>query len=100
MIGSRSALEILLPVPENLFAVLPLSKTHTFRVTPIFFNIGFNEMATIAESLCATKPQEQSNIDNFDRLNEYYHRFKKLNSSVTTDPAIKTSKYVWYPNLL
>lgn len=36
-------------------------------------------MATLAESLGATKPQERSNVDNFDRLNQYYHRFRKLN---------------------
>lgn len=90
VMGSRSSLRILLPVPEGVFSALPLSLSHTFRVTPIFFNIGINEMATLAESLNATKPQEQSNIDNFDKLNEYYHRFKKLNLSANTDAFVKT----------
>lgn len=93
MIGSRAALGILLPVPENVFSALPLSLMHTFRVTPIFFNIGINEMATLAESLGGTRPQEQSNIDNFDKLNEYYHRFRKLSSSATIDCLIKTREY-------
>ena len=92
--GSRSSLRILLPVPEGVFSALPLSLSHTFRVTPIFFNIGINEMATLAESLNSTKPQEQSNIDNFDKLNEYYHRFKKLNLPVGTDAFIKTCMYL------
>lgn len=43
-------------------------------------------MATLAESLGATKPQERSNVDNFDRLNQYYHRYKKLNI-----PSVKRS---------
>lgn len=93
VIGSRAALGILLPVPEAVFTVLPLSRTRSFRVTPIFFNIGINETATIAESLGATRPQEQSNIDNLDRLNGYYHRFKKLNSAVVTDALVKTCEY-------
>lgn len=92
IVGSGSTLGILLPVPENIFTVVPLISARTFQVTPIFFNIGINEMATIAESLGATRPQEQSNIDNFDRLNEYYHRYKKLNSSLVSDSTIKTSK--------
>lgn len=94
VIGSRSALTVLLPVPESLFAMLPLSLTHSFRVTPIFFNIGINEMATIAESIGSTRPQEQSNIDNFDRLNEYFHRFKKLSTTVSADSSVKTSEFV------
>lgn len=36
-------------------------------------------MASIAESIGATKPQERSNIDNFDRLYEYFLRYRKIN---------------------
>lgn len=52
-----------------------------FRVTPVFFNIGINEMATLAENLGNTKPQDSSNIDNFERLNEFCSRYRKLNLS-------------------
>lgn len=41
-------------------------------------------MASLAESLGTTKPQEKSNMDNFERLNEYYLRFKKLNLPTET----------------
>lgn len=51
-------------------------------------------MATIAESIGSTRPQEQSNIDNFDRLNEYFHRFKKLSTTVSADSSVKTSEFV------
>lgn len=83
VIGSRTALTVLLPVPDAIYSLLPTGPTSkqtlSFNVTPVFFNIGINEMATLAESLGTTKPQEKSNVDNFDRLNEYYLRFKKLN---------------------
>ncbi|CAH1108079.1 unnamed protein product [Psylliodes chrysocephalus] len=76
--GTRNSLVVSLPVPDSLYSLIPSRQTISFHVTPVFFNIGINEMATIAESLGSTKPQERSNIDNFDRLNEYYLRYKKL----------------------
>ncbi|XP_025160514.1 type I inositol 3,4-bisphosphate 4-phosphatase isoform X5 [Harpegnathos saltator] len=89
VVGSRSALTVILPVPDTIYSLLPLvpssRQTLSFNVTPVFFNVGINEMASLAESLGTTKPQEKSNMDNFDRLNEYYLRFKKLN--LPTEPA-------------
>ncbi|XP_050466235.1 inositol polyphosphate-4-phosphatase type I A isoform X4 [Cataglyphis hispanica] len=88
VVGSRSALTVILPVPDAIYSLLPLvpssRQTLSFNVTPVFFNVGINEMASLAESLGTTKPQEKSNMDNFDRLNEYYLRFKKLN--LPTEP--------------
>lgn len=77
--GGRNALTVSLPVPDSLYSLIPSRQTISFHVTPVFFNIGINEMATIAESVGATRPQERSNIDNFERINEYYLRYKKLN---------------------
>ncbi|XP_020297067.1 type II inositol 3,4-bisphosphate 4-phosphatase isoform X5 [Pseudomyrmex gracilis] len=89
VVGSRSALTVILPVPDAIYSLLPLvpssRQTVSFNVTPVFFNVGINEMASLAESLGTTKPQEKSNMDNFDRLNEYYLRFKKLN--LPTEPT-------------
>ncbi|XP_076286111.1 inositol polyphosphate-4-phosphatase type I A isoform X2 [Lasioglossum baleicum] len=83
VVGSRSALTVMLPVPDAIYSLLPLvpstRQTISFNVTPVFFNVGINEMASLAESLGTTKPQEKSNADNYERLNEYYLRFKKLN---------------------
>jgi hypothetical protein len=79
VVGSRSALSVLLPVPDAVHSMLPLSPSSTsFTVTPVFFNIGINEMATLAESLGNTRPQDKSNLDNYERVNEYYYRFRKL----------------------
>lgn len=95
VVGSRSALTVILPVPDAIYSLLPLvpssRQTLSFNVTPVFFNVGINEMASLAESLGTTKPQEKSNMDNFDRLNEYYLRFKKLN--LPTEPASARCEY-------
>ncbi|XP_006615511.1 inositol polyphosphate-4-phosphatase type I A isoform X2 [Apis dorsata] len=88
VLGSRAALTVILPVPDAIYSLLPLvpssRQTISFNVTPVFFNVGINEMASLAESLGTTKPQEKSNMDNFERLNEYYLRFKKLNLPTET----------------
>ncbi|XP_017794275.1 PREDICTED: type I inositol 3,4-bisphosphate 4-phosphatase isoform X2 [Habropoda laboriosa] len=88
VLGSRTALTVVLPVPDAIYSLLPLvpssRQTISFNVTPVFFNVGINETASLAESLGTTKPQEKSNMDNFERLNEYYLRFKKLNLPTET----------------
>ncbi|XP_063239425.1 inositol polyphosphate-4-phosphatase type I A isoform X2 [Bacillus rossius redtenbacheri] len=75
--GSRATLTVLLPVPDAVHHLVPPSAA-SFRVTPVFFNVGVNEMASLAESLGATRPQEDSNLDNCERLGQYYHRFRRL----------------------
>lgn len=77
--GSRNSLTVSIPVPDAFYSLVPTRQALSFHVTPVFFNIGINEMATIAESIGATRPQERSNVDNFERLNEYFLRYKKLN---------------------
>ena len=71
----------MLPVPDYVYTMLPMDqiKTMTFNVTPVFFNIGINENATIAGRFGNNGPQEKNNLDNFKILSEYYRRFKKLN---------------------
>ncbi|KAK6627289.1 hypothetical protein RUM44_009766 [Polyplax serrata] len=82
VIGTRAALTVLLPVSDAVHSAIPLKYDQTsncsFHVTPVFFNVGINEMATLADSLGNNKQQDKSNVDNFERLNLYYHRFKKL----------------------
>ncbi|XP_058831634.1 inositol polyphosphate-4-phosphatase type I A isoform X2 [Topomyia yanbarensis] len=76
--GSRQALLVLLPVPESVFCHLPTKETVNFKITPVFFNIGINEKATLAETLGYTKEQHRSNWDNYDRLKQYHIRYKKI----------------------
>ncbi len=41
----------------------------TFSVTPVLFNIGINEKATLAATMPgANVPQDKNNIDNFKIL--------------------------------
>ncbi|XP_070506535.1 inositol polyphosphate-4-phosphatase type I A isoform X2 [Chironomus tepperi] len=84
--GSRQSLFVYLPVPDYVYAMLPPSNGQsplnrdqiTFKVTPVFFNIGINEVATLAESLGYCKEQHRSNFDNFDRLKRYHIMYKKI----------------------
>lgn len=84
--GSRQSLVVYLPVPDYVYAMLPPSNGQspmnrdqiTFKVTPVFFNIGINEVATLAETLGYCKEQHRSNFDNFDRLKRYHIMYKKV----------------------
>ncbi|XP_024083803.1 type I inositol 3,4-bisphosphate 4-phosphatase isoform X2 [Cimex lectularius] len=79
--GSRPSLGVVIPVPEAVYSLLPLTSTSnsiSFNITPVFFNVGINEAATLAESIGNTKAHDKSNADNFCRLNEYYHRYRRL----------------------
>ena len=93
VVGSRAALTVFLPVPDAVLSLLPLVEPSTgrstganisFRVTPVFFNIGINDMATLAESLGLTGPQHRSNLDSYSRLHAYFLRFKKLRLDIPT----------------
>ena len=94
--GSRAGIKVLLPVPAWVYTMLPLQKIRniTFSITPVFFNIGINEMATLAEKLGSTAPQEKNNSDNFKILADYIRRYKKLNlfASQTDKRANNSSK--------
>ncbi|KAL5277009.1 INPP4A family protein [Megaselia abdita] len=85
--GSRNNLTVFLPVPESVYCILPTKEMVTFKVTPVFFNIGINEKATLSETLGYTREQHRSNWDNFDRLKLYFIRYKKLNLIVPDTPS-------------
>lgn len=78
IVGSRQALTVLLPVPDAVHQLLPTKEAIVFKVTPVFFNIGINEKATISETLRYTTEQNRSNWDNYDRLRQYHMRYRKL----------------------
>ncbi|XP_055603104.1 inositol polyphosphate-4-phosphatase type I A isoform X2 [Uranotaenia lowii] len=78
VVGSRKALTVLLPIPESVFCHLPTKESLNFKVTTVFFNIGINEKATLAETLGYTKEQHRCNWDNYDRLKQYHIRYKKI----------------------
>lgn len=78
VVGSRQSLTVILPVPESVQELLPTKEEIVFKVTPVFFNIGINEKATISETLRYTTEQTRSNWDNFDRLRQYHLKYRKL----------------------
>lgn len=78
VVGSRQSLVVYLPVPETVQELLPTKEEIVFKVTPVFFNIGINEKATISETLRYTTEQTRSNWDNFDRLRQYHLKYRKL----------------------
>lgn len=90
IIGSRQSLTVLLPVPEAVQELLPTKEEIVFKVTPVFFNIGINEKATISETLRYTTEQTRSNWDNFDRMRQYHLKYRKLNF-IQADTPIKNS---------
>ena len=84
---------MLLPVPDYVYTMLPLDqmKTMTFSITPVLFNVGINEKATLAHKMGLNAPQEKNNIDNFKALAEYYRRYKKLHLNTATSKNGKSN---------
>lgn len=78
--GSRQALFVSIPVPEEVYKRLPVN-FENFKVTVVFFNIGINEKATLAETLGYCKDQTRSNNDNYEKLNIYFMQYKKMKSN-------------------
>ncbi|XP_046389840.1 inositol polyphosphate-4-phosphatase type I A-like isoform X2 [Ischnura elegans] len=88
--GSRAALAVSLPVPDSLLSRVALVRTgsggatatKSFRVTPVFFDVGIHgwveASAAGTTGVQSRRPEERSNADNFERLHEYYHRYRKL----------------------
>lgn len=91
IVGSRQSLNVLLPVPEQVYSMLSAKENVSFKVTPVFFNIGINEKATLSEALGYTREQHRSNWDNFDRLKQYHIRYKKLQLNSLTDGKLETA---------
>ena len=85
--------QVLLPVPDYVYTMLPLDqmKTMTFSITPVLFNVGINEKATLAHKMGLNAPQEKNNIDNFKALAEYYRRYKKLHLNTATNKNGKSN---------
>ncbi|VVC86127.1 unnamed protein product, partial [Leptidea sinapis] len=76
--GTRGCLTVNIPVSESLYTRFSKTEHLSFTVTAVFFNIGINCKASLAEALGETTPQYHSNNDNLDRLNKYYHKYNKI----------------------
>ena len=86
----------MLPVPDWVYTQIPIQdiKTMTFNVTPVFFNVGINEQATVAGKLGLTAPQEKNNGDNFRILTDYLRRYKKIQQASSQQGSIR-GRRIW-----
>ncbi|CAH1776626.1 unnamed protein product [Owenia fusiformis] len=98
----RDAIVVEIPVPENMFQLLPIEilHGHLISLVPVFFNIGINEQATLAEKFGDTSLQELLNSDNAKILVNYYEQYTDLiedpdgNSEEHAHAAFKVSELV------
>ena len=88
--GGRANLRVHLPAPCWVYTSI---KTETplqpFSIVPVFFNIGINEKATIAEKLGKNGPQERNNSENFSHLEKYVERYKTLSTDREENKLIR-----------
>jgi len=91
--GSRGNLKVMLPVPDYVYTMLPPEEIRgtSFCVTPVLFNVGINEHATVAGQIPGgNATQEKNNMDNFKILQEYYRRFKHLGLPTSQQVTVRT----------
>ena len=57
--GSRNSLKVMIPVPNYILTQIPIEeiKQLSFSITPVLFNIGINEHATLAGKFGNNGPQ-------------------------------------------
>lgn len=72
----------MIPVPPTVFSALPSSASRLglieFQLIPVFFNIGVNEQALMAEKFGDMSAVNATNLQSFERLDIYYKRYQKL----------------------
>lgn len=73
----RHRIRVDVPVPEILYRKLPepLIQGEAIHVTPVFFNVGINEQASLAERFGDTTLQEKINTDSMAKVFTYKDRY-------------------------
>ncbi|XP_064608601.1 inositol polyphosphate-4-phosphatase type I A-like isoform X2 [Liolophura sinensis] len=87
IIPSRSGLIIKVPLSAGMAQLLPpeLQRGHLIKVIPVFFNVGINEQATLAERFGDTSLQEEVNVEATSMLQLYYQTYVELVGDPDTD---------------
>ncbi|GFY71964.1 inositol polyphosphate-4-phosphatase type I A [Trichonephila inaurata madagascariensis] len=77
--GSRLFLRVFIPAPPSVINLLPADchNGYRFTVSSVFFNIGINEQATLAEKFGDTSLQDKINQDSLSLLKEHFSRFQR-----------------------
>ncbi|XP_064636347.1 inositol polyphosphate-4-phosphatase type I A-like isoform X2 [Lineus longissimus] len=75
--ANRCGIIVEVPAPPNQFHLLPheLQRGHLVKVTPVMFNIGLNEQATLAEKFGDNSLQEGINVEGCQGMITYYEKF-------------------------
>lgn len=72
----------MIPVPPTVFSALPSSASRLglieFQLIPIFFNIGVNEQALLADKFGDMSIVNATNLQSFERLDIYHRQYQKL----------------------
>lgn len=80
--GTRESLQVAIPVPAAVFSALPpnIAKQGLveFRLVPMFFTVGINEQAILADKFSDMSAVFDANKQSFDRLESYHRRYQKL----------------------
>lgn len=93
--GSRVFLSVLIPTPETVMTRVPHRGRFQFSVVPVFFNVGINEQATLAEKVGDQSFQERINLDGAASLKEYYKQFQKFPMPKHDAPRARMAAVAW-----
>ncbi|XP_077518421.1 inositol polyphosphate-4-phosphatase type I A-like isoform X2 [Amblyomma americanum] len=93
--GSRVFLSVLIPTPETVMARVPHRGRFQFSVFPVFFNVGINEQATLAEKLGDQSFQERINLDGAASLKEYHKQLQKFPMPKHDAPRTRMAAVAW-----
>ncbi|OWF44824.1 type I inositol 3,4-bisphosphate 4-phosphatase-like isoform X2 [Mizuhopecten yessoensis] len=74
---NRHRVRVEVPVPEVLYKKLPdsLAQGQAIHVTPVLFNVGINEQASLAERFGDTTLQEKINTESMAKVFSYKEKY-------------------------
>lgn len=77
---NRHSIIICVPLLSAIFDKLPskLKSGHHINVSPVYFNIGINELATLAEKFGSTALQEDINKMGLKKINDYFEIYCRI----------------------
>eukprot|EP00106_Octopus_bimaculoides_P000773 XP_014768215.1 PREDICTED: type I inositol 3,4-bisphosphate 4-phosphatase-like [Octopus bimaculoides] len=76
---NRHSVVVCIPLLSHMFDKLPskLQSGHHINVSTSYFNIGINELATLAEKFGSTALQDDINKMGFKKMNDYFEAYSK-----------------------
>lgn len=80
----RHCVCVSIPLQDEMFNKLPieLQRGGKVSVTPVLFNIGINEQASLADKIGDTSLQEKINTENVTKVNSYLEKYEKIFGSL------------------